>query len=486
MNQNMIILKKINYFLISLLLILKIIPAQSSDLGTIHTFGISLIGSYEYEEPDFMNLRSGWKAEEDKLKNLGLTYNYKNSALVAGHLDEFEFDIGYQFLTQTYWSNGTGTMDDIDVYIFNSRILYGTQYSKKLMLKTGIGYRKLYHYWQDRYSTTGARGYDREQDYAFIPIIAELEAPIPELNLKGKLKLEFDHIFSGKHTAYMGHFGGGNKDLNFRNNDGYIWKVSYQTKYKDYILEPYYEFMSVEESDIDSGFMEPSNTTKEFGIKLSKAYSDKRKAIDDFETFFDNDEYYFGIKTLYSEVESGFYNPTGNASIDEKDLGYAFFSGLKLIDKFKNIPVNLNLEFAFNEFGLSKTICGNGDTLTTDGRFGGGSSAGTVITCANDNNHTDIDSYSTSVGLNAEYLLPLLPKKNLLISGTYGVHRWDQSETDFIPGQNLSTTDYSGVDDFYSIGLGIDYNNLTFGIEHSKHDMYYDATSKSIYAKYNF
>ena len=164
-----------------------------------------------------MNLRSGWKAEEDKLKNLGLTYNYKNSALVGGHLDEFEFDIGYQILTQTYWSNGTGTMDDIDVHIFNSRILYGTQYSKKLMLKTGIGYRKLYHYWQDRYSTTGAYGYDREQDYAFIPIIAELEAPIPELNLKGKLKLEFDHIFSGKHTAYMGFKGGGNKDLNFRN-----------------------------------------------------------------------------------------------------------------------------------------------------------------------------------------------------------------------------------------------------------------------------
>ena len=141
----MIISKKINFFFISLLLILKIIPAQSSDLGTIHTFGISLIGSYEYEEPDLMNLRSGWKAEEDKLKNLGLTYNYKNSALVGGHLDEFEFDIGYQILTQTYWSNESGTMDDIDVRIFNSRILYGTQYSKKLMLKTGIGYRKLSH-----------------------------------------------------------------------------------------------------------------------------------------------------------------------------------------------------------------------------------------------------------------------------------------------------------------------------------------------------
>ena len=478
------ILKKINLILIILLFIFKIIPAQSSDLGTIHTYGISLIGSYEYEEPDFMNLRSGLVAEEDKFENIGLMYNYKNSALVGGYLNEFEFDIGYKILNQTYWSNGTGTLDDNKVNVFNSRILYGSQYSKKLMLKTGIGYRKLYHYWQDRNTTTGHWGYDREQDYTYIPIIAELEAPIPELKLKGKLKLEFDHIFSGKHTAYMGYRGGDNKDLNFKNNDGYIWKVSYQSEYKDFILEPYYEFMSVEESDTDSGFLEPSNTTKEFGIKLSKAYSDKRKVIDNFETSFDNDEYYFGIKTLYSEVESGFYNPTGNTSIDEKDLGYAFLSGLKLIDKFKNKPVNLNLEFAFNQFGESITICNNGDTLTTDGRFRGGSfSTDTVLTCNSDKNHLNIDSYSTSVGLNGEYLLP---KQNLFISGTYGIHRWDQSETDFISGQNFSTSNYSGVDDFYSVGFGIDHNNLEFGIEHSKHDMYYDAKSKSIYAKYNF
>ena len=33
------------------------------------------------------------------------------------NLNEFEFDASYQFLTQTYWSNGTGTMKDIDTEI---------------------------------------------------------------------------------------------------------------------------------------------------------------------------------------------------------------------------------------------------------------------------------------------------------------------------------------------------------------------------------
>ena len=156
--------------------------------------------------------------------DIGFIYNYKNSALVGGYLDEFEFDIGYQIMRQTYWSNGTGTMDDVKVNIFNSRLLYGSQYSKKLMLKTGIGYRKLYDYNQDRQTTTGHWGYDREQDYAYIPIIAEIDAPVPELKLKGKLKIEFDHIFSGKNTSYMAYQGGDNQDLNFKNNDLLIGK----------------------------------------------------------------------------------------------------------------------------------------------------------------------------------------------------------------------------------------------------------------------
>ena len=75
----------------------------------------------------------------------------------------------------------------------------------------------------------------------------------------------------------MAYRGGSNQDLVFSNNHGYIWKVSYETKYKDFILEPYYEFMSVEDSTLDSGSYEPSNTTKEFGLKLSKLFSGKEK-----------------------------------------------------------------------------------------------------------------------------------------------------------------------------------------------------------------
>jgi len=93
-------------------------------------------------------------------------------------------------------------MQDIDVETFNLRALYGFQASKKFMLKSGIGYRHLYHYWQNRQGSTGAYGYDREQEYTYIPIIAELNSS------KGIFKLEYDYIFKGTNNSYAGYLGG--------------------------------------------------------------------------------------------------------------------------------------------------------------------------------------------------------------------------------------------------------------------------------------
>ena len=111
---------------------------NANEIGSKHEYGISLLGSYEYEERKFMNLRSGSQAESDKLDNLGFLYNYKNAFIKDRYLNELEFDASYQFLTQTYISYGTGTMDNIDVEIYNLRGLYGIQLSEKLMLNSLI------------------------------------------------------------------------------------------------------------------------------------------------------------------------------------------------------------------------------------------------------------------------------------------------------------------------------------------------------------
>ena len=163
------------------------------------------------------------------------------------------------------------------------------------MLKSGFGYRYLYHYWQDRQTSTGAFGYDREQDYTYLPILAELKMPIPEYNLDGKLKLEYDIILQGNNTSYKAYLGGSNTDAKFENNNGYIWKVSYKGERNGINFEPYYEFMNIDNSIIKDGFLEPANTTKEIGLRLTKVFNSERVSAPDYKKLLENDNFYFGV-----------------------------------------------------------------------------------------------------------------------------------------------------------------------------------------------
>ena len=477
------ILKLRTIFFLFIIIILHQASLSAAELGAKHEYGLSFLGSYEYEEPKLMHLRSGSQATDDELENLGFLYNYKNAFIADSYLNEFEFDASYQFLTQTYWSNGTGTMKDIDTEIYNLRALYGIQLSDKLMVKSGLGYRHLYHFWQNRISSTGHYGYDREQDYTYIPIIAELKMPIPELNLDGKLNIEFDQIIEGNNTSYLGYLGGAYRDLSFKNSDGYAWKVSYEGKRNDFTFEPYYEFMHIDDSTVTSGSHEPANTTKEIGLKITKAFNSQRTAASDFKEVIENDDYYFGIRLLKSEVETGMYAPTGTAKIDEDDYGYSIVSGMRVLDEINGQPIKLDVEVAYNQFGESVQSCNNGDTIKTDGRYRNGLySAGTTLTCNQNNNDLIIESYSTTLGIKPSIDL----SNGVFVNANLGLNRWNQSEHDVVPGTNNAGTNYDGYDTYYGLGLGINTDNLTLSVEYLKHDMYYDAKSISASLKYNF
>ena len=452
----------------------------AAEVGTKHEYGLSFLGSYEYDEPKLMNLRSGSQAADKEYGNLGFLYNYKNAFLNDfNFLNELEFDASYQFLTQTYWSNGTGTMDDIDTEILNLRALYGIQLSDKLMLKSGLGYRYLYHFWENSKTSTGHSGYDREQFYTYIPIIAELKMPIPELKLDGKLKLEFDQILKGNNNSYAGYLGGTNKDMQFKNSDGYIWKASYEGKRGAFIYEPYYEFMYVDDSTIEFGSHEPFNTTKEIGLRVKKEFNNKRSKSSEFDKILDNDDFYFGVQLLESEVETGTHSATGTAKINEKDYGYSIVSGMNVLDKTNG---KLDVELAYNQFGKSNTTGNPGDTFKTDGRFrNGAGDAGdtfTFLVAAN----IEIESYSTSLGLKPSFDV----SNGINLNANFGFTRWNQMETEGASGASPTQNTYDGIDTYYGFGLGFNSDNLTLGLEYLEHDMYYDAKTMSASLKYNF
>jgi len=457
---------------------------NATEIGSKHEYGISLLGSYEYEERKFMHLRSGSQAEKDQLENLGFLYNYKNAFVKGDYLNEFEFDSSYQFLTQTYQSYGTGTMDDIKTEIYNLRALYGFQLSEKLMLKSGFGYRYLYHYWQDRHSSTGAIGYDREQDYTYLPILAELKMPIPELSLDGKLKLEYDIILQGNNTSYNAYRGGANTDDKFENNNGYIWKVSYKGERNGINFEPYYEFMNIDNSIADaSGSLEPANTTKEIGLRLTKVFNSERVSASDYKKLLENDNFYFGVQLLKTEVESGFSTPTGTATIDEKDYGYSLVSGMTVLDGINDQQFKLDVELAYNQFGESIVHCNDGDSFVTDGRYRNGTfDSGDTLSCSADNIEVAINGYSTTLGIK-----PSLAFDNgMFVSASLGLNKWDQSEETSVPGNRLRSHYYDGIDSYHGFGIGFNQKNFTVSIEHQDHDMYYDAKSTSASLKYNF
>ena len=48
----------------------------AAEVGTKHEYGLSFLGSYEYEEPKIMNLRSGSQATDNELDNLTLGLEY--------------------------------------------------------------------------------------------------------------------------------------------------------------------------------------------------------------------------------------------------------------------------------------------------------------------------------------------------------------------------------------------------------------------------
>ena len=471
-------------FLLTFVISIFQMNLNAAEIGSKHEYGISLLGSYEYEERKFMNLRSGSQAEKDQLENLGFLYNYKNAFIKNDYLNEFEFDSSYQFLTQTYNSYGTGTMDDIKVEIYNLRALYGFQLSEKLMLKSGLGYRHLYHYWQDRHSSTGAIGYDREQDYTYLPILAELKMPIPELNLDGKLKLEYDIILQGNNTSYNAYRGGANTDDKFENNNGYIWKVSYEGERNGINFEPYYEFMNIDNSIRDaSGSFEPANTTKEIGLRLTKVFNSERVSASDYKKLLENDNFYFGVQYLRTEVESGFSAPTGEATIDEDGYGYSLVSGMTVIDGINDQPFKLDVELAYNQFGETIQFCNNGDSIVTDGRYQNGKFAsGATLTCTADNNEVAINSYSTTIGIKPSIAFD----NGMFVSASLGFNKWDQSEEDSVPGTRNSSFYYDGIDNYHGLGAGINRGNLALSIEYLDHDMYYDAKSTSASLKYNF
>jgi OmpA-like transmembrane domain len=444
-------------------------------IGVTQDVGVSITGYYKYSEPDFMHNKS--EVQDHLLNNFGLLYNVKNNFLYEGYLNQIEFDADFKRFDINYWSNGTGTQKDIENDVYDLRALYGMQASDKLMLKTGYGYRHLLDKKKGGYTSTGAGpGYDRIQEYSYIPLIAEANLPMAGVN--GKLKFEYDYFVYGKNKNEYPNSTSNNQH---RNDDGSAWKISYKFPYSGINIEPYYEFLSVQRSTTDLGYLEPANTTKEVGVKFSKTFGEEElKSVPNGKRLFSNEKIYIGAEALSVNLDTGMSNGSSGVNIDEKSLGFSILGGFE-------INKNLDFEISYNDFGKANISFGNsGSTIKTDGRYNNHANAsGTTLSTSQNNVAINYRTYSTGVALKPKFDL----EQGFYVNGTLGYAEYLQSEVTSYPnsGNSTSMKEYQAHDWFYGVGVGkkID-NNFDISINYKKYQMYYDAEVLSASVRYIF
>jgi hypothetical protein len=459
--------------LVTLLSSLSTTSNSADKIGVTQDLGILITGYYKYDEPDYMYNKS--EVQDHLLNNFGIMYNAKNNFLFEGYLNQLEFDADFRRFDINYWSNGTGTVKNVENDVYNLRALYGIQASDKLMFKTGYGYRHLIDKKKGVRSTTGAVGYDRIQEYEYIPFIVEANMPVAGVN--GKLKLEYDHFVYGFN---QNEFVNSASNVNMRNDDGYSMKVSYKFPYSGINIEPYYEYMNVEKSKTVSGSTEPHNTTTEFGVKVSKTFGEQElKSVPNGKRLFNNEKVYLGADILKVNLDTGLSSPTGTVKIDEGSYGYTLTAGYE-------INKNLDLEISYNDFGKAKLSSSTGaNTFITDGRLQNRSyPKGTELGMVYNNGSINFRSNSTGIALKPKADLG----NGININGFVGYANYLQSEQEVYPtpAYNLMY-EYEGKDWFYGVGVGAKVsNNLDLSLSYKKYEMYYDAEVLSASVRYIF
>lgn len=247
---------------------------------------------FKYEEPDVMEetgplfgvygeyvLRT---PENDRVSSW--------EEFLAGYQNNYIFGIDAQFLAGQvdYESQSTGSIDDINDYIFEIRGVAG--YDFPIFEQTvwtpyfGIGYRYLNDDTGGKTSTTGAAGYERESNYVYIPIGLKTNTPLSELWQLG-FNVEYDIFVQGTQKSHLEDVSPALNTVKNDQEDGYGVRGSVQFARQaqtwNLLVEPFIRYWDVDESSVAvitcggtpcaAGY-EPKNESLEYGVKVGTQF----------------------------------------------------------------------------------------------------------------------------------------------------------------------------------------------------------------------
>jgi hypothetical protein len=251
------------------------------------------LADYEYKEPDVMHLGGtmyGFKS----------SYTYRpshNDPLYNKIINLYRLDGQFNSMTVDYEAFGDqyGLRSlDIKDWMYEIRAILGKEYYDKLvrvLFYTGFGYRYLMDDGGGELNYNPNDGnyyfsYDRESNYYYLPIGAEVEFP-GKNNWSLTLKGEYDLLFYGQQFSQL---SDGNQfqpssdyyseDITNNQNQGFGLKGSIEIARKlellDVFVEPFFDYWNIEGSDIahavvvgdEADMWEPPNRTITWGARM--------------------------------------------------------------------------------------------------------------------------------------------------------------------------------------------------------------------------
>jgi len=121
----------------------------------------------------------------------------------------------------------------------------------------GLGYRYLKDYLGDCCSA----GYDRQEEYLYLPVGYVLN------NTDSSFKFQFNYLLKGQNHSDAAH-NGSSPAIAPNQNKGYGLDISYLPS-KNSNWEIFGKYWNIADSKLDKGYLEPQNYTYEVGVKYA-------------------------------------------------------------------------------------------------------------------------------------------------------------------------------------------------------------------------
>ena len=252
--------------------------ASAADKNSMLTMDDTMLGvslsQYDYRQPNLTLPSVGTSDVKQSGPSYGI-HGEKTWALADG--DFLRLDGNFQGGKMDYHGSGSSPSETLRFY--DVRLVYGVdeQFSSGVLSTyAGLGYRYLYNDGRgvSYVGKTAYRGYQREQQYTYLPIGMRYKTMLgnKKLTLNGEAGL----LISGSNTTHLSDVVPSAPNLVLKQRSGYELRLAAMVNQGAWEVGPYLQYWRVNDSEKQVvgplQYWEPRNTTVDAGFKVDRHF----------------------------------------------------------------------------------------------------------------------------------------------------------------------------------------------------------------------